>query len=127
LAVNRKSPILASAASRIVWQANKSSPRVDGPQLLHALTKVQKPPLDGGALAVLLLFGFRLGLRFPQPLARFGAHSGISGTAMVITHAPLSRDFHSGVNGLIVSFLDLNPRLQTGRSFSRFFVHRLTP
>jgi hypothetical protein len=28
---------------------------------------------------------------------------------------------------LIVSSLDLNPRLQTGRGFSRFFVHRLTP
>ena len=27
----------------------------------------------------------------------------------------------------IVSSLDLNPRLQTGRGFSRFFVHRLTP
>ena len=28
---------------------------------------------------------------------------------------------------LIVSSLDLNPRLQTGRGFSRFVVHRLTP
>ena len=28
---------------------------------------------------------------------------------------------------LIVRSLDLNPRLQTGRGFSRFFVHRLTP
>ncbi|WGJ13238.1 oleate hydratase [Methylocapsa sp. D3K7] len=27
----------------------------------------------------------------------------------------------------IVSFLDLNPRLQTGRGFSRFFGHRLAP
>jgi len=29
--------------------------------------------------------------------------------------------------GFVVSSLDLNPRLQTGRGFSRFFVHRLTP
>jgi hypothetical protein len=28
---------------------------------------------------------------------------------------------------LIVSSLDLNPRLQTGRGFSRFFVPGLTP
>jgi hypothetical protein len=28
---------------------------------------------------------------------------------------------------LVVSSLDLNPCLQTGRDFSRFFVHRLTP
>ena len=34
----------------------------------------------------------------------------------------------AAVAGLfIVSSLDLNPRLQTGRGFSRFFVHRLTP
>ncbi len=30
-------------------------------------------------------------------------------------------------SALIVSSLDLNPRLQTGRGFSRFFGHRLTP
>ncbi len=31
------------------------------------------------------------------------------------------------LQAFIVSSLDLNPRLQTGRGFSRFFVHRLTP
>ena len=31
------------------------------------------------------------------------------------------------LGGFIVRSLDLNPRLQTGRGFSRFFVHRLTP
>jgi type I restriction enzyme, R subunit len=35
--------------------------------------------------------------------------------------------FSSNGDGFIVSSLDLNPRLQTGRGFSRFFVHRLTP
>jgi hypothetical protein len=39
---------------------------------------------------------------------------------IIVGHGP-ARPF------LIVRYLDLNPRLQTGRGFSRFFVHRLTP
>ena len=40
---------------------------------------------------------------------------------------PQPRAFKADRRQLIVSSLDLNPRLQTGRGFSRFFVHRLTP
>jgi transposase len=48
------------------------------------------------------------------------------GSLALLVQETLKRDPYGG-DLFIVSSLDLNPRLQTGRGFSRFFVHRLTP
>src|ERR1019366_4788454 len=52
------------------------------------------------------------------PKAHFGAGA---------IPAPLGRRRSCATSHSLSVLQDLNPRLQTGRGFSRFFVHRLTP
>ena len=76
--------------------------------------------------AALVAQQFELFFRFDALGLR--ADAKLDPSLVIATQSPFSASSETNERSiLIVSSLDLNPRLQTGRGFSRFFVHRLTP
>ncbi len=93
----------------------------------EAAAVAEAPLLDGrvAIIGTLAICTFYVGVRIYEQI--FGWYAGLNSFAPEFTTYWMTILYIEEPVELIVSSLDLNPRLQTGRGFSRFFVHRLTP